>query len=225
MRTLVLASAAIIVSGQSYVRSYQPSGAYFGHETGYIFQTTEWQTGVTQPTKVYMTYGPYATDAPPTVPLTVAFTLQVDNNSADNNVLVVLDVHDADTNAVYASLNVTREDFLLPNANQQFSLQFSVPAGPSKLEYRVFYVGWALVTHVLTTVSGGNPPSPSPSPVPPPAPLASAYLYDLRYVTGMPTLQVISSPSTRWDWQALCCICRTPCAFCSCRLATKRSTL
>lgn len=58
----------------------------------------------------------------------------------------------------------------------------------------MLYVGWSLVTHVLTTVSGSGPPpapspSPSPHPVPPPTPVASAFLYDLRYVTTLPTLE------------------------------------
>jgi hypothetical protein len=43
---------------QTYVRSYVPAGAYFGHQTGSIFNTNEWQAGVTDPTNVYLTYGP-----------------------------------------------------------------------------------------------------------------------------------------------------------------------
>lgn len=130
-RIVSLLSVVNVVA--QYERSYQPAGAYFGHQTGYAFQSTQWQTGVTQPKNVYMTYGPYATDAPASTNLMMTVTLQVDNNVADDNELAVLDVHDADSNEVYASMQVNRKDFVQPNTNQDFTLPFTTPPGPCKL--------------------------------------------------------------------------------------------
>jgi hypothetical protein len=60
-------------------------------------------------------------------------TLQVDNNNNDNKALVILDVHDADSNEVYASLQVTREQFVSPNTNQDFVVPFTTPIAGCKL--------------------------------------------------------------------------------------------
>ena len=110
--------------------------------------------------------------------------------SADDHELVVLDIHDASSNVVLGQLQVNRKDFVAPSQGQAFSVPFTTPAGPAKLEYRVLYLGWSLVTHVSTDVAGGAPPSPSPSPPPPLPPVASAFLYDLTYATTLPTLEV-----------------------------------
>ena len=76
LRLIALSTVVVSALAQSYTRSYQPAGAECGHQTGYVFESTKWQTGVTQPTNVFMTYGPYATDAPLNATLQVTFTLQ-----------------------------------------------------------------------------------------------------------------------------------------------------
>ena len=176
----------VLAQAQEYERSYPPASPECGHQTGYVFETTAWQTGVTQPTNVMMTYGPYATDAPASTALVATWTLWVDDNTADDHELVVLDVHDEASNTVLGELQVFRRDFTAPNTGQAFNVAFTTPAGPSQLEYRVLYLGWSLVTHVATTVAGGGPPSPSPSPPPPVPPVAAAFLYDLTYASSLP---------------------------------------
>lgn len=79
-RLLAAFSVATAVTAQTYSRSYPPASPECGHQTGEVYDTTQWQAGVADPTNVFLTYGPYATDAPPSTSLVATWTIWVDNN-------------------------------------------------------------------------------------------------------------------------------------------------
>lgn len=152
IRLAAAAMALAAMHAAAYSASYQP--ASLPHQTGAVFNVTEWQVNVDDPANAFMTFGPYATDAPPNTDLLVTFTLAIDNNVADDVEVVRLDVHDATRDAVLTSNVIHRRDFeaAFP-AQQDFVLFFTTPAAANtSLEYRVFYICCAEVTHVATAV-------------------------------------------------------------------------
>lgn len=92
-----------------------------------------------------MIYGPYAADWRGTS-ATATFSLMVDNNSADNLTVVVLDVYDATADRVLARREVHRREFTTAFSYQEFALTASLPnATNHRFETRVY---WQDVSYV-----------------------------------------------------------------------------
>ena len=104
-----------------------------------------------------MLYGPYATNWIGQQG-TAVFQLMVDNNSADDLEVVVLDVFDATTGKILASRSVKRKEFAKPFSYQGFALPFQLGGVIGhKMEVRVFWkdVSYVKVDYVSVTLSGG----------------------------------------------------------------------
>ncbi len=99
----------------------------------------------------FLSYGPYITGYPAKT-LDVYFCVYIDNNKADNREILHLDVHDAFQKKLLADRGVTRQQF--PVAGQFTLLKLSfTPIENSKLEFRIFYKGYAYVAanHIIVT--------------------------------------------------------------------------
>jgi hypothetical protein len=149
---------SLLASGTAYYQVYQPASQ--DHQIGHVYNATEWQVTVADPEGAYMTYGPYATDAPLKTDLLITFTLAVDNNNADDLEILTLDVHDTASNRVLTNWTLHRNDFEAAGTPQNFQLFFTTPSAAARLEYRVYYVCCSEVTHVLTTVQSLNDTGP-----------------------------------------------------------------
>jgi hypothetical protein len=131
------------------------------HQTGQPYNATAWQATVVDKAGLYLTYGPYASDVPQSAELQVEIYLAIDNNSADQDIVARLDVHEAESNVVLTSDTVHRSDFETVNEAQPFVLYFKAPTVPgARLEYRVYFVGCAALTHFRTVVAQLNDTGP-----------------------------------------------------------------
>ena len=136
----------------AYERSYSPASPLFTHETGYVWDITEWRTDTTQTPAAYLCIGPDATDAPQGYDILVYFSLAVDNNSADDLELLDLSVYEASSGEVIVNRTVHRNDFETAGVIQNFSLFFTTPVSPSRLQYRVYYRCCSEITLSLISV-------------------------------------------------------------------------
>lgn len=131
---------------------YYP-GLQTDHQTGTVFNTTGWKVTVQDPSERFLTYGPYTRDWNTTAPSKVDFYLGVDNNVADELILVTVDVNDAYMNRTLTSREISRHDFGYGNIQSQiFSLYFTSTIG-HQLEFRVFYHDDSEIVHYKTVVS------------------------------------------------------------------------
>jgi hypothetical protein len=117
------------------------------HQIGYA-SGTAWATDVTYGNG-FMTYGPYA-QAVPAGTSTATFNLEIDNNSADNDMVLQLTVNDATTMQVLATRAINRMDFAAPMTAQDFDLVFNLSTAGDKLEFRVYAYGIAYIKHLQT---------------------------------------------------------------------------
>ncbi|MEK8032866.1 GxGYxYP domain-containing protein [Ideonella sp. DXS29W] len=101
------------------------------------------QTGIDAP-NAHMVYGPYDNSVPPG-PNTAEFVLKIDNNTANNEPQVVLDVRDATSGAVLAQRTVNRMDFPVASQYVNFQLPFNLAAANHSLELRVYWLGGAYI--------------------------------------------------------------------------------
>lgn len=87
---------------------YDAEGKQVGHETGRL-ESNGWlaQTSIDAPNK-YMVNGPYATDIPAGANQAY-FDMIVDNNTANNDLIVTVDVRDNTTGEVLATRDITRQ--------------------------------------------------------------------------------------------------------------------
>jgi hypothetical protein len=102
-----------------------------------------WSVNVSDSPKRYMGYGPYTT-AVPSGNRTATFRLLLDNVSADNNLILTVDVFNSTTGAVLARRDIRRSEFARAFSYQDFSLAFTAPAGHT-LEFRTFWHGSSYV--------------------------------------------------------------------------------
>ncbi len=155
----------IQLHGQS--EQWQAEGPSLSHETGRL-ETDGWlcQVGIDAP-NLHMVYGPYDTTIPAGAN-TAQFRMSTDNNTADNNPIVLVDVNDSTSGQVLASEVITRTQFTVVGQYMDFSLPFTVPADNHALEFRVFWYGaaytkvdWVGVTRSQADdeASSSSPPS------------------------------------------------------------------
>ncbi len=100
-------------------------------------------TGLDRPD--HMAFGPYATDWGGGSAHGVLF-LMVDNNVADDNEVVVLEVHDADTDQVVGSRRIHRREFHAPFKYQRFTVNGNLEGRAGHhMEMRVWWSGSSYV--------------------------------------------------------------------------------
>lgn len=119
------------------------------HETGSRVGTTGWKATVLDKSEAFLTYGPYSNQIS-SQPSAVSFTLQIDNNIADNIVVAIVDVNDATTQQQLVSREIHRTDFVESNRPQNFTLFFSNTRCSRSVEFRVYYACCSAITHTQT---------------------------------------------------------------------------
>ncbi|WP_394835341.1 hypothetical protein LVJ94_00255 [Pendulispora rubella] len=98
-----------------------------------------WYATTANDARGHMIYGPYATDWGGGAAQAVV-QLKVDNNSADDGVVVTLEFNDFTTNTVFASRPIRRREFRAPHSFQRFTLQGNLDGRAGhKLEVRVYW--------------------------------------------------------------------------------------
>ena len=92
----------------------------------------------------FLCYGQYKKGYP-VKPLKALFSVQIDNNTADDRNILILDVYDHHSDRVIGKEVITRKDF--PNANQfcLFSFDFTPPSADANMEFRMYYMGYSYV--------------------------------------------------------------------------------
>ncbi|MDB5271825.1 MAG: hypothetical protein JWO58_192 [Chitinophagaceae bacterium] len=123
---------------------WQAEGASIGHKTGRL-ETDGWlcQVGIDAPND-HMIYGPY--DNSVTAGANVAqFRMKIDNNTANNDPVVDIDVRDATTGATLASQTVTRQQFTIAGDYTTINLPFVMPADNQAIELRVYWRGGSYI--------------------------------------------------------------------------------
>lgn len=123
---------------------YEAEGPLMRHNTGHL-DGNGWlaQTGIDAANQ-HMVYGPYATDIP-AGDNTAVFSISIDNNTANNQVVATIDVRDHTTGGILATRDLTRHDFTGTYAAQTFELPFVNPTGSHAVEFRVFWPGTSYV--------------------------------------------------------------------------------
>jgi len=118
---------------------YEAEGPQLSHGTGRP-ETDGWlcQTGIDTPNR-HMIYGPYVTNIPEGKNQAF-YSIKIDNNTANNDNIVRIDVYDATDGKVLAYKDLTRKQFNQPAVYQVFTLDFINPAGHS-IEFRVWWYG------------------------------------------------------------------------------------
>ena len=92
----------------------------------------------------FLCFGQYAKDYPGN-PLRAVFRVLIDNNTADNNDILILDVYNRLTGSVLAKRVIARRDFLNAQEFSLFTLDFIPPTGQYELEFRMYYLGGAYI--------------------------------------------------------------------------------
>lgn len=121
---------------------WEGEGAALSHKTGRL-ETDGWlcQTGIDAADQ-HMIYGPYYTGLP-AGPNVAEFRMKTDNNTANDDPVVDIDVRNATTGQLLASRAVTRRQFAIAGDYTSFTLPFTVPAANQSIELRVYWRGTA----------------------------------------------------------------------------------
>ncbi|WP_202621796.1 T9SS type A sorting domain-containing protein [Pontibacter russatus] len=119
---------------------WEAEGPSIGHNTGRL-ETDGWlcQTGIDAPNQ-HMVYGPYERSLP-AGPNTAEFRMKVDNNTANNDPIVDIDVRNATTGETLASQTLTRLQFPIAGDYTNFTLPFTLPADNQSVELRIYWHG------------------------------------------------------------------------------------
>lgn len=92
----------------------------------------------------FLCYGQYQTEYPQ-MPLRAVFSILIDNNTTNNEDILILDVYDRLSDKVLGQRQVARQDFLYANEYSLFEVNFLPPLTEYGLEFRIYYLGWAYV--------------------------------------------------------------------------------
>ena len=145
-------------TASSYNVSYVGTSPKLRHETGSAdagLSTWSAHVGVDR-ADAYLSYGPYATDAPPSTSVLVTFLLAVAApaiTSAAGVVVARLDARDAASNVTLANATVRWGDFEAADVAQSFRLMIVTPSVAAALEYRLHWEGVVGVTHIATAAT------------------------------------------------------------------------
>lgn len=119
---------------------WEAEGPQMHHNTGRP-ETDGWlcQTGIDAANQ-HMVYGPYDTSLL-AGHYNAEFSMKVDNNTANNDSVVDIDVRDATTGATIAYKAITRLEFPIASNYTSFFLPFDMPVDHHSIELRVFWRG------------------------------------------------------------------------------------
>ncbi len=92
----------------------------------------------------FLCYGQYKKGYP-TRPLKALFSIQIDNNTADDRNILILDVYDHTSDRVIGKEIVTRKDFAKANQFCLFTFDFTPPSADANMEFRIYYMGHSYV--------------------------------------------------------------------------------
>jgi hypothetical protein len=92
----------------------------------------------------FLCFGQYKTGYP-TIPLKALFSILIDNNTADDRNILILDVYDHHSDRVLGKRVITRKDFPKENDFSLFEFDFTPPSEEANMEFRVFYLGWSYI--------------------------------------------------------------------------------
>lgn len=123
-------------------RRWEAESSSIGHKTGRL-EGDGWlcQAGIDAPNE-HMVYGPYDTNTP-AGPNVAEFRMKIDNNTANNDPVLDIDVRNATTGQILASQTITRQQFPVASNYTSFTLPFTMPAANQSLELRIFWRGGA----------------------------------------------------------------------------------
>ncbi len=123
---------------------WEAEGPRIGHGTGRL-EGDGWlcQSGIDEPNK-HMIYGPYDNTVSAGTN-TAEFRMKIDNNTANNDVVVDIDVVNYTTGAMLAFKSVTRQDFSVAGNYVSFNLPFTLAADNQALELRVHWKGGSYI--------------------------------------------------------------------------------
>lgn len=123
---------------------WEAEGSSLGHKTGRL-ETDGWlcQTGI-DAANDHMIYGPYDASIPAGAHV-AEFRMKIDNNTANNDPVVDIDVRNATTGAILAAQTITRQQFTVASNYTSFTLPFTMPASNQSLELRVYWRGAAYI--------------------------------------------------------------------------------
>ncbi|WP_343746441.1 GxGYxYP domain-containing protein [Chitinophaga sp.] len=123
---------------------WEAEGPALSHKTGRL-ETDGWlcQTGIDAPNE-HMVYGPYDNSLP-AGPNVAEFRMKIDNNTANNDPVVDIDVRNATTGQVLASQTITRQQFPIASNYTSFTLPFTIPASNQSIELRIYWRGAAYI--------------------------------------------------------------------------------
>lgn len=119
---------------------WEAEGPALSHNTGRL-ETDGWlcQTSIDAPNQ-HMIYGPYDATIP-AGPNVAEFRMKVDNNTANNDPVVDIDVRNATTGQTLAFQTITRQQFPVASNYVNFTLPFTMPADNQSIELRVYWRG------------------------------------------------------------------------------------
>ena len=123
---------------------WEGEGPSLGHHTGRL-ETDGWlcQTGIDAPNE-HMIFGPYDTNTP-AGPNVAEFRMKIDNNTANDDSVVDIDVRNATTGQILAAQTITRRQFPVASNYTSFTLPFTMPAANQSLELRIYWRGAAYI--------------------------------------------------------------------------------
>ncbi|MCP3061127.1 hypothetical protein LXT21_20305 [Myxococcus sp. K38C18041901] len=111
-----------------------------------------WSANTASPTRGTLVHGPYATNWGAGAGQAV-FRVMIDDNTADNVPVAVLDVFCHDSNRVLVSKEVLRRDFNQPLTYQDFTLWFDLqPCADQRMEVRLHWLARAYLNIDKVTV-------------------------------------------------------------------------
>lgn len=121
---------------------WEAEGPLLGHKMGRA-ETDGWlcQVGV-DPANDHMIFGPYDNNVKAGTN-TAEFRMMIDNNTANNDPVVEIDVRNATTGLTLASKTITRQQFSVAGSYINFKLPFFMTADNQSIELRVFWKGVA----------------------------------------------------------------------------------
>jgi len=188
-----------IGSNEVNLRRYQVEYAeQLAHQVGRK-ESLVWSAQPSLDAAGYLSYGPYI-DTVPAGWHQVRWQLMIDNNTANNNVVAVLDVYS--NGNTLASMSVHRQDFAAPNVWQTFTLGFT-STGQQDLEFRTYWTDEAYIKCDWVELSLAPPAPPVPpviaevSPDPDRALTARQYVKQLTLLQGAApvTWSVVQGPA------------------------------
>lgn len=125
------------------------------HRTGFADNSNGqlgWTVTTATPQPDFLVFGPYTTSWGENN-LQASFTIQVDNNSADNLPIATIDIFDSTANQVIAKQTIYRRDCAAPFLSKDFILRFNTFGRANHaMETRVFWHGYSWTKVVKTKV-------------------------------------------------------------------------